>query len=202
MGLTEYKKKRDFTKTEEPKGKLSPYRGQIYVIQKHQARQLHYDLRLEKDGVLKSWAVPKGPSLDTGQKRLAVRTEDHPLEYGDFEGTVPQGEYGAGTVMVWDFGSVEYDAGQSETAEAVDSRRPFAFTLNGCKLTGRWRLVPFNTRDKKKRNWLLIKSRDDAADSETDILEARPDSAKTGRSLEEIAAADERWLAEEAQYGD
>ena len=212
MGLKEYQKKRDFDKTPEPAGPKkaaktgqspgSKKEGPTFVVQKHEASHLHYDFRLEMDGLLKSWAVPKGPSLDPGQKRLAVRTEDHPPAYGGFEGTIPEGQYGGGTVMVWDCGSVEYEAGQGEMAEAVESRRPFAFTLQGHKLSGRWRLVPFATRDKKKRNWLLIKSRDESADSETDVLKARPDSAKSGRSLEEIAAANQQWSAEEAGYGD
>ncbi|MBN2583944.1 MAG: hypothetical protein JXL80_12830 [Planctomycetes bacterium] len=216
MGLKEYRKKRDFSKTPEPDGKApkkpaprtkaataqNKGSGPTFVVQKHDASHLHYDFRLEAEGVLKSWAVPKGPSLDTRQKRLAVRTEDHPLDYGDFEGTIPEGQYGGGTVMLWDFGTVDYETGEADVTAAVDERKPFTFTLRGTKLGGRWRLVPFNTPGEKKRNWLLIKSKDEAARTEGDVLAESPDSAKTGRSLEEIAAADERWSDKEVSYGD
>jgi bifunctional non-homologous end joining protein LigD len=193
--LKEYGEKRDFAKTPEPSGaEDSPAEGAAaptFVVQKHDASRLHYDLRLEACGVLKSWAVPKGPSLDPSQKRLAVRTEDHPLAYGGFEGTIPEGEYGGGTVMVWDAGTVRYEGSEAETAQLVESRKPFAFTLEGSKLAGRWRLVPFNTRGKVKKNWLLIKSRDEHADEATDVLVAKPDSATSGRSLEAIAEGDD-----------
>ncbi len=218
MGLKEYRRKRDFTETPEPDGAAStaPPRAAraktrpagdaaaeaAFVVQKHQASHLHYDFRLEAQGVLISWAVPKGPSLDPRQKRLAVRTEDHPIEYGDFEGTIPEGQYGGGTVMLWDFGTVRYDADQAAVAAAIDGRQAIAFELRGRKLSGRWRLVPFNTAGEKARNWLLIKSRDHAARDQGDILAEAPDSAKTGRSLEQIAAANELWSHPEAAYGD
>ena len=214
MGLNEYRRKRDFRKTPEPSGKASKTgaakakgstqrtpTGPMFVVQKHDASHLHYDFRLEVDGVLKSWAVPKGPSLNPSQKRLAVRTEDHPLAYGDFEGTIPEGEYGGGTVMVWDIGTVAYEGSQKETAQLVEERKPFVFTLTGTKLAGRWRLVPFNARGEKQRNWLLIKSRDEAVRDEGDILADRPDSAKTGRALDEIAASGDTWADNEADYG-
>jgi len=223
MGLKDYRRKRDFSKTTEPPGKgdsakpgktgkrsAKPARGEgdsaagtggaTFVVQKHDASHLHYDFRLEMDGVLKSWAVPKGPSLDPSQKRLAVRTEDHPLEYRDFEGVIPEDEYGGGTVMVWDTGPVEYEGTQEETAQLVEDRKPLVFTLGGSKLDGRWRMVPFKTPGEKKRNWLLIKSRDDHATAD-DVLAAEPDSALTGRSLEEIAASGNTWDDEESPYG-
>jgi len=220
VGLKEYRRKRDFAKTPEPDGAApaAPPRATkakaqaagasaaaseaAFVVQKHQASHLHYDFRLEAQGVLISWAVPKGPSLDPGQKRLAVRTEDHPLDYGDFEGTIPEGQYGGGTVMLWDFGAVRYDADQAAVAAAIDGRKAIAFELRGRKLAGRWRLVPFNTAGEKARNWLLIKSRDDAARDQGDILAEAPDSARTGRSLEQIAAANESWSHPETSYGD
>lgn len=218
MGLKEYRGKRDFKRTPEPSGKPAAAdpdgrpkarkaapgavaEGPRFVVQKHDASHLHYDFRLEMDGVLKSWAVPKGPSLDPAQKRLAVRTEDHPLEYADFEGTIPEGEYGGGTVMVWDIGPVRYEGSQAETAALVEGRKPLVFELAGSKLAGRWRLVPFNARGEKQRNWLLVKSRDDEAHPESDVLKDKPDSATSGRSLEEIAASGEQWSDKDTQYG-
>jgi bifunctional non-homologous end joining protein LigD len=174
----------------------------VFVVQKHQASHLHYDFRLQAQGVLISWAVPKGPSLDPKQKRLAVRTEDHPLAYGDFEGTIPEGQYGGGAVMLWDTGTVRYDADQGAVAAAIDERKAIAFELRGRKLAGRWRLVPFNTAGEKPRNWLLIKSRDEAARDDGDILAEAPHSAVTGRSLDEIVAANRPWNHPEASYGD
>ncbi|WP_425106357.1 DNA ligase D [Ancylobacter sp.] len=186
MALEVYRRKRDFTRTQEPEGSESAIAGHAYLVQKHAARRLHYDLRLEMDGVLKSWAVTKGPSLVPGEKRLAVHVEDHPLDYGSFEGTIPKGEYGGGTVMLWDAGSWEpigdpargYKKGHLE------------FALHGEKLTGRWHLVRMGQRrGEKADNWLLIKAEDAAARPEgaPDILEERPESVKTGRSLDAIA---------------
>lgn len=148
MGLTEYKKKRDFTKTEEPKGEHSLQQGHTYVIQKHQARQLHYDLRLERDGVLKSWAVPKEPPSKKGVKRLAVQVEDHPIEYASFKGTIPEGEYGAGTVEIWDKGS--YEAEKWMEKEII-------VNIQGEKLTGTYCLIKFK---KEKNNWLFFRCGD------------------------------------------
>lgn len=190
MGLKEYNEKRDFRRTKEPKGDHGSGKGgkgPAFVVQKHDASSLHYDFRLEAEGVLLSWAVPKGPSLDPGQKRLAVRTEDHPLEYADFEGTIPEDEYGGGTVMVWDTGTASYEDSQAEVAAQVNDRKALSFVLDGTKLSGKWRLVPFGGKEGSAKNWLLIKSRDDAADEETDVLESEPDSAKTGRTMDEIA---------------
>jgi DNA ligase D-like protein (predicted 3'-phosphoesterase) len=148
MGLSEYKKKRDFTKTEEPEGDPCHHKNQTYVIQKHQARQLHYDFRLEKAGVLKSWAVPKGPPMKRGIKRLAVQVEDHPVEYAKFEGTIPEGEYGAGTVEIWDKGTYESEKWME---------KEIIVKIRGEKLTGRYCLIKFK---REKNNWLLFRCGD------------------------------------------
>jgi bifunctional non-homologous end joining protein LigD len=185
--LARYRAKRDFTKTAEPSGGTTSEAGQRFVVHKHAARRLHYDLRLELDGALKSWAVTKGPSLVPGEKRLAVHVEDHPIDYGTFEGTIPEGEYGAGEVIVWDRGT---------WTPVGDPHRGYAkghieFRLDGEKLTGCWHLVRMGDRDRRKRpdNWLLIKSDDDAARSpgDADILEQQPQSVVTGRTIEDVA---------------
>lgn len=187
--LNEYKRKRDFRKTPEPGGDsdTSPSKsGRHFVIHKHDASRLHYDLRLEHEGVLLSWAVPKGPSLVPGDKRLAVHVEDHPLDYGSFEGTIPEDEYGGGTVMVWDQGDWEPT---KDPAEGLERGR-LEFELHGNKLNGAWLLTRMGQRNKgDKKNWLLIKRRDNAARGrkQPDILDERPESIATGRSLEEIA---------------
>ena len=181
-----YNKKRDFTITSEPPGKKAKRAGSSFVIQKHAARRLHYDFRLEMDGVLKSWAVAKGPSLVPGEKRLAVHVEDHPLDYGGFEGTIPEGQYGAGSVILWDRGTWIPDG---------DPHKGYAkghldFTLEGEKLKGRWHLVRMRGKPGEKTdNWLLIKSEDEAArdESEPDILEEQPRSVKSGKSISQIA---------------
>ena len=160
----------------------------MFVIQKHAARTLHYDFRLEVEGVLKSWAVPKGPSLNPKDKRLAVPTEDHPLEYADFEGVIPEGEYGAGAVMVWDFGTyrnlTEKKGHPVSMAEAVPHGHVKVW-LEGKKLRGGYALTRF--KKPPDEAWLLVKADDEAADPQTDILKKAADSALTGRSLEEIA---------------
>ena len=187
MALEIYRKKRQFGVTPEPRGRKSQGGGHRFVIQKHAARRLHYDFRLELDGVMKSWAVTRGPSLNPGDKRLAVHVEDHPIEYNAFEGTIPKGEYGGGTVMIWDRGTW--------TPEG-DPHKGFAkghlvFDLHGEKLHGRWHLVRIRGRDNERRdNWLLIKGKDDEARGPRDenILEEKPLSVTTGRSIEEIAA--------------
>ena len=193
MALETYRRKRDFKTTAEPRGKkVAARKGDSYVIQKHAARRLHYDLRLELDGVLKSWAVTRGPSLVPGEKRLAVHVEDHPLEYGDFEGTIPKGEYGGGTVIVWDRG---------RWTPIGDPHKGYAkghleFELDGEKLHGRWHLVRMAGKPREKReNWLLIKGDDDAARTAgaADILEERPESVKTGRVVEEVAGEEPGW---------
>lgn len=187
MGLAIYRKKRKFGVTSEPRGRVSRAKGRSFVIQKHDATRLHYDFRLEHDGVLKSWAVTKGPSLVPGEKRLAVHVEDHPIEYGEFEGTIPQGQYGGGTVMLWDRGTWEPD-GDPDKGFA---KGHLVFDLDGEKLKGRWHLVRMRGRPREKReNWLLIKS-DDAearAPSDPDILDQKNKSVATRRSMDEIAA--------------
>ncbi|MFC1459727.1 non-homologous end-joining DNA ligase [Microvirga arabica] len=184
--LAAYRAKRDFTKTSEPAGKASRRRGASFVVQKHDASRLHYDFRLELDGVLKSWAVAKGPSLVKGEKRLAVEVEDHPLQYGDFEGTIPDGQYGGGTVLLWDRGAWEPEG---DPHEAYEKGR-LTFRLDGEKLKGTWHLVRMAKRPRERQpSWLLIKADDAHARTEDDldILEEAPLSVKSGRSLEEIA---------------
>jgi len=191
--LTEYKKKRKFSKTPEPgPTKKRTKTGRIFVIQKHRATQLHYDFRLEADGVLKSWAVPKGPSLDPSVKRLAMQVEDHPVDYAKFEGVIPEGEYGGGTVMVWDYGTYDPD---TEDVSGALRKGELKFTLDGQKLKGSWVLV--RTRD---RQWLLIKHRDYYT-TEEDVTELAPASIFTRRTLAEIAE-DEGGNVKKAATGD
>lgn len=192
MALETYRKKRNFGVTTEPKGRRARRKGNSFVVQKHDATRLHYDLRLEMDGVLKSWAVTRGPSLVTGEKRLAVHVEDHPLEYGDFEGTIPKGEYGAGTVILWDRG---------QWAPAGDAAKGYAkghleFELQGEKMHGGWHLVRMQGKPGEKReNWLLIKADDEYSRpaGAPDLLEESPLSVKTGRDLPEVATEAPGW---------
>jgi bifunctional non-homologous end joining protein LigD len=203
MGLGEYHRKRDFKVTPEPKG-AAPRgaSGRSYCIQKHAATRLHYDFRLELEGVLKSWAVPKGPSLDPADKRLAMATEDHPVEYGDFEGIIPQGEYGGGTVVLWDRGTWE----PVEDPHKGFHKGSLKFILHGEKLQGRWALVKIRGRDAREseKTWLLIKEKDELVRpaGEYSIVDARPESVTTGRTLEEIAEAPDRvWHSNRPQGG-
>src|SRR5208337_1723319 len=182
MTMKKYGEKRNFAVTSEPRGEIragteskteakSANSSLLYVVQKHRATQLHYDFRLEHDGVLLSWAVPKGPSLDPSVKRLAMQVEDHPIEYANFEGTIPKGEYGGGTVMVWDIGT--WTPAQGDVGAALE-KGDFKFTLHGKKLHGSWVLV--RTRGfggSGKTSWLLIKHRDQYASSE-DITLKQP----------------------------
>jgi bifunctional non-homologous end joining protein LigD len=180
--LADYNAKRDFKKTPEPEGKPAAGNGFSFCVQKHDATRLHYDFRLELDGVLKSWAVTKGPSLVPGEKRLAVHTEDHPLDYGDFEGTIPKGQYGGGTVLLWDRGRWQPE----EDPHHGLKKGHLKFRLDGEKLGGSWHLVRMRQRPRERQEgWLLFKSEDEAArdPGEPDILEAMPLSVKTGRSL-------------------
>jgi bifunctional non-homologous end joining protein LigD len=189
--LAEYRAKRDFTKTPEPSGTQRSKRpdgsGHRFVVQRHRARRLHYDLRLEHDGVLLSWAVPKGPTLDPKARRLAVQVEDHPLSYYDFEGVIPEG-YGKGDVIVWDWGTWK-PADDVDPADAL-KRGDLHFDLDGEKLRGRFVLV---RRDKPdgKDDWLLLHKRDDAAQPGWDP-EQQPQSVKTGRTNDEVAAGRNR----------
>lgn len=184
--LDTYRQKRNFRSTAEPKGRKARRIGNAFVIQKHAARRLHYDLRLEMAGVLKSWAVTRGPSLVPGEKRLAVEVEDHPLAYGDFEGTIPKGHYGGGSVIVWDRGTWT----PIGDAEKGYRKGHLEFELEGEKLSGRWHLVRMQKKpDEKRNNWLLIKADDEAGRSadDPDILEERPESVKTDRRIEDLA---------------
>jgi bifunctional non-homologous end joining protein LigD len=184
MGLGEYRQKRDFTRTPEPKGEeQADGTGLRFVVQKHAATRLHYDLRLELDGSLKSWAVPKGPGRAAGDKRLAVHVEDHPLEYGEFEGIIPEGEYGGGTVLIWDRGTWE----PLEEPRQGYARGELKFLLHGRKLRGKWTLVRLKPKEgEQDKNWLLIKGRDDRTDNGPDPLEMEL-SVVSGRTMEEIA---------------
>jgi bifunctional non-homologous end joining protein LigD len=188
MPLAEYRKKRDFEATPEPKGKKAAVkrRALAFVIQKHQATRLHYDFRLEWDGVLKSWAIPKGPSLDPANKRLAVEVEDHPIEYGKFEGVIPEGNYGGGTVMIWDRGTWVPEADVEEGLRDGMLK----FSLKGKKLQGSWALVRTKRGPdgSQKPSWLLIKHRDDFASTE-DIAVEKPYSVVSKRLLSQIAKA-------------
>lgn len=183
MALEKYNEKRHFKHTPEPPGKLALGENHRFVVQKHRASQLHYDFRLEMEGVLKSWAVPKGPSLDPADKRLAMQVEDHPVSYFDFEGVIPPGNYGAGTVMVWDVGTWE-PLGDAHTMLA---RGDLKFRLHGQKLNGEFVLAHMRSRrpGSKGTEWLLIKKRDDAAQPGFDI-DALDYSVLTQRTLAEI----------------
>ena len=193
--LETYRSKRDFQRTTEPAGlrRFAPVAGLRFVIQKHAATRLHYDFRLEWEGVLKSWAVTKGPSLDPRERRLAVEVEDHPLDYGDFEGRIPKGQYGGGTVMLWDRGGWEPEDGASP-AEGF-RKGHLSFRLDGEKLHGGWSLVRMRGREeeeaaeRRRRNWLLIKHEDAfAGPGDPDaFLQANDRSVASGRTMEEIA---------------
>lgn len=194
MALEEYKRKRDFKQTPEPAGKVERGKQRRFVVQKHSATRLHYDFRLEMEGVLKSWAVPKGPSLDPADKRLAMQVEDHPVSYFDFEGTIPQGNYGAGTVMVWDVGTWEPEGNAHEMLAKGD----FKFRLEGQKLKGSFALIHIKSRKpgNKGTEWLLIKHRDAYVQEGYDI-DQYDYSALTKRSLEQIAkdSGSDQWLS-------
>jgi bifunctional non-homologous end joining protein LigD len=196
--LADYKAKRDFAKTPEPKAKRERAKGNSFVIQKHAARRTHFDFRLEHDGVLKSWAVTRGPSLDPNEKRLAVRTEDHPLEYGGFEGVIPKGEYGGGPVMIWDRGTWEPIGDPDEGLAKGDLK----FRLHGDRLNGDFVLVRMK-KDRtggKRENWLLIKKRDDYASDGNEPTETYDTSVKSGRSMEQILTGDSAiWTSNKAQ---
>jgi bifunctional non-homologous end joining protein LigD len=202
VALEEYKRKRDFSKTPEPSGERTKARGstRFFCVQKHLASHLHYDLRLEHNGVLLSWAVPKGPSLDPRIKRLAMHVEDHPLDYGEFEGVIPEG-YGAGIVMLWDRGTWTPEA---EDVDGSLQRGDLKFTLNGYKLKGSWVLVRTGGRygSGAARSWLLIKHRDEWS-GDLDIAEFAPRSVKSDGAFEDILAQDTpaQWLSHRPARG-
>jgi bifunctional non-homologous end joining protein LigD len=198
MALEEYKRKRRFAQTPEPPPKVAKQNSHRFVVQKHRATRLHYDFRLEMEGVLKSWAVPKGPSLDPADKRLAMQVEDHPVSYFDFEGIIPQGNYGAGTVMVWDVGTWEplspeavegkYVPGTDSEASAMLKKGDFKLRLHGKKLKGDFALIHIKGRrpGSKGTEWLLIKKHDDAVVEGYDI-EQFDLSALSGKTVAQIA---------------
>src|SRR2546426_10533318 len=181
MGLEEYKRKRKFDKTPEPAGTVKEGRGNSFVIQKHHATRLHYDFRLEMGGVLRSWAIPKGPSFNPAEKRLAVETEDHPIDYGEFEGTIPAGNYGAGKVIIWDNGT--YEMVDPDTPEKGWKKGKLHFVLKGKKLKGEWVLV---RGSREPRQWIFFKVRDQYASSDIDITKERPESVVSGSLVDEI----------------
>jgi bifunctional non-homologous end joining protein LigD len=208
VSLDEYKRKRRFEETPEPPPKLEKKSKHRFVVQKHRATRLHYDFRLEMEGVLKSWAVPKGPSLDPADKRLAMQVEDHPVSYFDFEGTIPEGNYGAGTVMVWDVGTWEplspepvkgkFVPGTDAEASAMLKKGDFKIRLHGKKLNGDFALIHMRSRrpDTKGTEWLVIKKQDDAVVRGYDI-DQYDESALTGRSMADIAgdAGSKQWTS-------
>ena len=199
MGLGEYRRKRNFSESPEPAGAVRPASsGRSFVVQKHAASSLHYDFRLEWNGVLKSWAVPKGPSLDPAHRRLAMQVEDHPIEYRDFEGVIPEGQYGGGTVMVWDRGTWEP---RDDPDRALRAGK-LVFTLHGEKLAGTWALVKIRgARASAKGNeWLLLKEKDESARSGDDVAARAPESVATGRDMDAIARARDRtWQSNRAE---
>lgn len=197
--LQEYRRKRDFEATPEPDGgprsKPPSKKGLLFVVQKHQASHLHYDFRLEWRGVLLSWAIPKGPSLDPSVKRLAAQVEDHPLDYANFEGVIPEGEYGAGTVMVWDRGTW---VSEVPDVDAALRKGELKLTLYGKKLRGSWVLVRTKLGRGSKPQWLLIKHRDEYASRE-DIESEQPRSVLTKRLMADIARIDHGDVEKAAQ---
>jgi bifunctional non-homologous end joining protein LigD len=194
--LIEYKRKRDFDKTAEPAGKAVKARGRHalhFVIQKHAASHLHFDFRLELDGVMKSWAVPKGPSYDPSTRRLAMQVEDHPIEYNTFEGTIPKGQYGGGTVMLWDRGTYEAEGGGGEDALREGYERgDLKIVMHGKRMRGGWVLVRMRRDEGGKAQWLLIKHRDDYADADYDVVADETTSVTTGRTMEQITTGRSR----------
>jgi bifunctional non-homologous end joining protein LigD len=192
--LAEYKRKRDFKKTAEPEGGSGREHGARrsksrlrFVVQKHAASHLHFDFRLELDGVMKSWAVPKGPSYDPAQRRLAMEVEDHPIEYNTFEGTIPKGQYGGGTVMLWDRGTYEPEGGGGEDALRDGYERgDLKFIMHGKRLMGGWVLVRMR-RPGERAQWLLIKHRDEYATTKLDVASDVLTSVATGRTMQQIA---------------
>jgi DNA ligase D-like protein (predicted 3'-phosphoesterase) len=190
MSLETYRDKRDFRRSPEPAGRRSRRsREPLFVIQKHAASTLHYDFRLEVGGVLKSWAVPKGPSTDPREKRLAMPTEDHPLDYADFEGVIPEGQYGAGVVIVWDTGSyrnlTKRDGEEVPIERALEDGHAVVW-LEGRKLRGGWALTRMPAKPGERERWLLVKKRDEEADARRNPVETQPESVLSGKTIEEL----------------
>jgi bifunctional non-homologous end joining protein LigD len=201
--LETYRAKRDFTKTAEPQGGLPGIDKPSFVVQKHAARRLHYDFRLEVDGVMPSWAVPKGPSYDPKEKRLAVHVEDHPLDYKDFEGSIPRGEYGGGSVIVWDEGSyeniTEHKGKPVSMGEAID-RGHVSVWLEGTKLRGGWSLTRTARPGDRQDTWIMVKRNDELADSSRHIVEDEPQSVRSHRRVEEVTPDEKTWTAARATW--
>src|SRR6266852_2474943 len=192
--LEKYRQMRDFGGTPEPSGgKPKKAKLPIFVIQKHQASRLHYDFRLEMEGVLKSWAVPKGPSYDPSVKRLAMMTEDHPYDYAAFEGVIPEGNYGAGKVIIWDQGKWEFIEPGDDPVKALQQRK-LAFRLYGKKMFGEWALVKIRGRSPKGKEWLLLKHRDQYANPNVDVTEVAPQSVVSNLKVEEIGG-ENIWIS-------
>jgi bifunctional non-homologous end joining protein LigD len=186
--LKKYRTMRDFGDTPEPSGgKPKKTKLPIFVIQKHQASHLHYDFRLEMEGVLKSWAVPKGPSYDPTVKRLAMMTEDHPYDYAAFEGVIPEGNYGAGNVIIWDNGTWEFIEPGDDPVKALASGK-LTFRMYGKKMFGEWALVKIRGRSPKGNEWLLLKHRDEFANGKIDVTEVAPRSVVSNRTIEDVDA--------------
>lgn len=184
--LKKYRSMRDFGATPEPAGgKPKKTKLPIFVIQKHAATRLHYDFRLEMEGVLKSWAVPKGPSYDPSAKRLAMMTEDHPYDYADFEGVIPERNYGAGKVIVWDNGTWEFIEPGDDPVKALAAGK-LTFRMYGKKMFGEWALVRIKGRSPKGNEWLLLKHRDQYANADIDVTEVAPRSVVSNRLLEDV----------------
>jgi bifunctional non-homologous end joining protein LigD len=187
--LKKYRGMRDFGDTPEPAGRTKKLaKGPIFVIQKHQASHLHYDFRLEMEGVLKSWAVPKGPSYDPAMRRLAMMTEDHPYDYAAFEGVIPAGNYGAGNVIIWDQGTWEFIEPGDDPVQAVKSGK-LTFRLYGKKMFGEWALVKIRGKSgsDKGNEWLLLKHRDEFANEKVDVTEVAPRSVVSNKTVEEVS---------------
>ena len=200
--LKKYRGMRDFGDTPEPSGRSKKLAaGPIFVIQKHQASHLHYDFRLEMEGVLKSWSVPKGPSYDPGTKRLAMMTEDHPYDYGSFEGVIPEGNYGAGNVIIWDTGTWEFIEPGDDPVAALRAGK-ITFRLNGRKMFGEWALVKIGARGRSSRGneWLLLKHRDAFANEDVDVTEVAPRSVVSNLLVEEIGDSNV-WISNRKSAG-